>query len=217
MINQKSIASMVLFAGSALCFFLPFVTVSCGGMKAFTVNGTVLATGASIEIPQAMGPPLSQKTDVNPLATIAVLCALAGVALSLAGRKMAVAAAASGAVGAISLGIMGARMNSQVQAATEGMGQANLEIGYFLAVSLLGAAAALNIYLLAQGKGTANSPGVPSEGGSAPSGAGASPPMESPSSDQSSASGADLGFCASCGAKRADPATFCGNCGARLS
>jgi len=35
---------VLLFAGSRLCFFLPFATVSWAGIKAFTLTGQQLAT-----------------------------------------------------------------------------------------------------------------------------------------------------------------------------
>ena len=53
MATRKSIASVLLFVGSTLCFFLPFVTVSCGGVKAFTLTGEQLATGTTLTQPGA--------------------------------------------------------------------------------------------------------------------------------------------------------------------
>jgi hypothetical protein len=150
--SGKSTASILLFAGSVLCFFLPFVTVSCGGQKLITLSGQQLATGSTIQEPMAFGPAKAQKTGVNPFASIAAICAIVGVGLSLAGTRHATATAVSGAVGTVSLGIMGARMGDQVQHATQGIGQANLEIGFTLTFLLLVAATAWNIYIVVQGK-----------------------------------------------------------------
>jgi hypothetical protein len=227
--NRKSIASILLFVGSALCFFLPFVTVSCGGVKVFTLSGQQLATGASIQIPQAFGPPKAQRTDPNPLASVTALCALLGVALSLAGRKLAVGGVVTGAVGAVSLGVMGARMQGDIQRATEGLGQASLEPGFSLTVFLLLAAAAWNIYLLIQGKGAAALPAAAQENQFAPAAIPPWPPAaQQPASPGYSAAAAppqpppipepvaNFGFCGDCGAKLKSAAPFCSSCGARI-
>jgi hypothetical protein len=176
MANRKSIASVLLFVGSALCFFLPFVTVSCGGIKAFTLTGQQLATGTSIEVPPAFGPSKTQRTDADPFAAVAGLCALAGVVVSLVGTRLAAAGAVSGAVGAVSLGIMASRMEGQVQKATQGLGSTNHEIGFTLTIFLLIAAIAWNIYLLVKGKRSANSSSISEEDHLAHGGASASPP-----------------------------------------
>src|ERR1039457_5409578 len=124
MANRKSIASVLLFVGSALCFFLPFVTVSCGGITAFTLTGQQLVTGTTLTQPQAFGPPQTQKVDADPFAIVAGLCALAGIALSLIGRKIASGAAISGGVGAVSLLIMRSRLDEQLQKQGEGLAKA---------------------------------------------------------------------------------------------
>jgi hypothetical protein len=159
--NRKSLASILLFVGSLLCFFLPFVTVSCGGQKIFTLSGQQMATGTEIT---ELGQHKSQRIDPHPFASVAALCALAGVALSLAGTRLAAVTAASGAAGAVSLGVMASRMETEIQRATQGMGQVNVEAGFILTLSLLIAATAWNIYLFTQGKKTASSPTIPGEG-----------------------------------------------------
>ena len=162
--NRKSLASVLLFVGSLLCFFLPFVTVSCGGEKIFTLSGQQMATGTQYSEPQVFGPPKTQKIDAHPFATLAALCALAGVVLSLTGTKLAAASAASGAAGAVSLGIMASRMDTEIKGATQGMGQVNVEIGFTLTLLLLIAATTLNIYLFIQGNKAASSASISREG-----------------------------------------------------
>lgn len=152
MANRKSIASVLVFAGSALCFFLPFVTVSCGGVTAFTLTGQQLATGTTLTQPQPFGPPQTQKVSPDPFAVAAALCAIAGIALSLIGRRLASAAAISGGVGAASLLIMRSRLNDQLQSQSQGLAKATYETGFTLAVLLLIAGAAWNVYLFLQTK-----------------------------------------------------------------
>ena len=174
--KRKSIASILLFVGSSLCFFFPFVTVSCGGVKVFTLSGQQLATGTSIEVPQAFGPSKTQRIDADPFAAVAGLCALAGVALSLVGTRLAAAGAVSGAAGVISLGVMASRMEGQVQKATQGLGSTNQEIGFTLTISLLIAATAWNIYLLAQKMRRENSSSISVEDHQVPGSTSTSPP-----------------------------------------
>ena len=152
MANRKSIASVLVFAGSAMCFFLPFVTVSCGGVTAFTLTGQQLATGTILTQPQPFGPPQTQKVNPDPFAAVAGLCALAGIALSLIGRRLASAAAIGGGVGAVSLLIMRSRLNDQLQSQGQGLAKATYETGFTLAVLLLIAGGAWNVYLFLQSR-----------------------------------------------------------------
>jgi hypothetical protein len=206
--NRKSIASILLFAGSLLCFFLPFVTVSCGGQKIFTLSGLQMATGTEVQEPQPFGTPKSQKIDPHPFATVAALCALAGVALSLTGTRLAAAAAVSGAAGAVSLGVMASQMETEIQNATKGLGQVNVEVGFSLATTLLVAATAWNIYLFVKGKKAASSSGIPAE---VPDTAvGQAQPAVSPGDAE------DAGFCGECGAKLKKASPYCSSCGAHV-
>jgi len=148
--NRKSLASILLFAGSALSFFLPFLTVSCAGENVLTLSGQQMATGTTMEQPQPFGPPRQQRIDPDPFAMVAALCGLAGIVLSIAGRRLAAGAAISGAAGAVSLGVMASRMGGQIQSATQGMGRVDFQSGFFLALALMIAATAWNIYLLAK-------------------------------------------------------------------
>jgi hypothetical protein len=150
--NRMSIASVLIFVGSVLCFFLPFVTVSCGGITAFNLTGRQLATGTTLTQPQPFGPPQTQKVSPDPFAAVAGLCALAGIALSLIGRRLASAAAISGGVGAASLLIMRSRLNDQLQSQSQGLAKATYETGFTLAVLLLIAGAAWNVYLFLQSR-----------------------------------------------------------------
>lgn len=150
--SKQTIASALIFAGAVLCFFLPFVTVSCGGMKAFTMTGQQLATGTTLTQPQLYGPPRSQKVGGDAFAAIAWLCAFGGIALSLVGRKMASATAVAGGAGAVSLLIMHARLNSQIQTKTQGLATVTYEAGFTLVVLLLLAGMGWNVYLFLQGR-----------------------------------------------------------------
>jgi hypothetical protein len=104
--------------------------------------------------PQAFGPPQIQKIDADPFAALAGLCAIAGIALSLIGRRLATAAAISGGAGAVSLFIMKSRLDDQLQKQAEGMASASYETGFTLAVLLLIGGAAWNAYVFLQSRRT---------------------------------------------------------------
>lgn len=145
--SRKSVASVLIFVGTGLCFFLPFVTVSCGGIKAFTLTGQQLATGTSLTQAQPFGPPQLQKVDADPFAALAGLCAIVGIALSLVGRKLATASAVAGGVGAVSLFIMRSRLDAEIQKQSQGVATVNYESGFTVVVILFVVAAAWNVYL----------------------------------------------------------------------
>ncbi len=231
MANRKSIASTLIFLGSTMCFFFPFVTVSCGGIKAFTLSGQQLATGTTLTQPQAFGPPQTQKIDGDPFAAVAGLCAVAGIALSLIGRRMASGAAVSGGVGALSLFIMKSRLDEQLQKQGQGLATASYESGFTLAVLLLISGTAWNVYLLLQGKRI--NAAVPLNEGASQSGSqhspvldGSSPPAPEQQSSLTTPNGSegqprdtgrdgqvDVQCCSHCGQPIRSTARFCEACG----
>lgn len=161
MANRKSVASVLLFVGSTLCFFLPFVTVSCGGVKVFTLTGRQLATGTTIEQPQAFGGTQKQQVAADPYAALAGICAVAGIALTLLGRKLSGPSAASGGLGAVLLLIMRSRIGDQLQKQGMGMAKADFEAGFTITLLLLIAAAGWNVYLFLRNKKLAASEDPP--------------------------------------------------------
>lgn len=128
MAYQKSISSLLIYVGIALCFFLPFLTVSCGGLKAFTLTGQQLATGTTLTAPQAFGPPRAQKIRGDPFAAVAAACALVGVVLSLVGRSAFGVTAVIGGAGGASKFVMRTRLNSQIQQQGQGLATVNYEL-----------------------------------------------------------------------------------------
>lgn len=152
MFNRKAIASILIFVGSALCFLLPFATVSCGDQKVATFTGLQLATGTQITKAQPFGGTKTQKFPGNPAAGVAALCALAGVGLSFAGRRLAAGTAGVGGAGVIALLLMKSKLVEQVQTQGGGFAQVSFEPGFVVAFLLLAAGAAWNVYLLVQGR-----------------------------------------------------------------
>lgn len=207
--NQKSLASLLMFIGSTLCFFFPFVTVSCGGVKAFTLTGQQLATGTTLREPQPFGPPQTQKIDPDLFAAVTGLCAIGGVGLSLIGRRLAGATAATGGVGAVSLLVMRFRLDDQLQKQAGGMASATYETGFTVAVLLLIAGAVWNAYLFRQN---------PRSEDLVPASKVEANPIDTPSSSTQSQSATGEGIldsqsCSHCGQRVGPAARFCEACG----
>jgi hypothetical protein len=208
-----------MFVGNLLCFFLPFVTVSCGGVKAITLSGQQLATGTTLSEPQPFGPPQSQKVDADPFASLAALCAVVGIAFSVIGRKMATGSAISGGAGTILLLILRSRLNEDIQKQGQGMLQNSFESGYTLALLLFIAGAAWNLYLIFRSthgiessasilttrRGGADQTSIQSELPSPP----ATGSMAIPNSPHSSV------VCSKCGQSIKEGVRFCERCGER--
>ena len=155
----SSRVSPAIFLLSVLCFFFPFVTVSCGGHKIASATGVQLATGTTLELPQAFGPSREQKVGQEPLSAVAALCAVIGLGVSFAGARAAIVPAISGVVGTLSLLIMKSRLDNVIAKRGQGVLQVNYEIGFFLALLLMIAGALWNGYLFSQSaKATAASP-----------------------------------------------------------
>lgn len=195
---MKFKASPAIFLASVLCFLLPFITVSCGGQKVGSFSGLQLATGTTVNQPQMFGPAQSEKVESEPMATIAILCAVAGLGLSFL-RRMPLAPAIAAAIGAMSLFLMKSRLDDKIVKQGQGVLQVDYNVGYSLAVLLLIAGAAWNAYLYIDGRKT----GVPVLAGA--------PAVLHPLQSSAPAVQATVS-CSSCGAMT-KPGKFCGSCG----
>jgi len=148
--RPSSKVSPAIFILSILCFFFPFVTISCGGHKIASATGVQLAIGTTIEVPQAFGPSREQKVAQEPLAAVAGLCAVIGFGVSFAGGRAAIVPTISGVLGALSLLIMKSRIDGGIVKHGQGVLQANYEMAFFLALLLMIAGAVWNGYLFSQ-------------------------------------------------------------------
>ena len=128
------------------------MTVSCQGHDIASFTGMQLATGTTVEQPQMFGPPQKQKIDPEPFAALALLCAVVGVGTGLSSTKSAIAPAASGIIGVVSLLIMKSRVDGEIVKRGEEMFQVSYGTGFFLALLLMIAGVAWNGYLISQRK-----------------------------------------------------------------
>jgi hypothetical protein len=128
MASRKLTGLTLMFAGTLLSFFLPFVTVACHGMKIYSFTGRQLATGTTMTQPRAFGPPKTQKVAPNPFAAIAFLCSAAGVGMCLAGRKMLRGVAVAASAGSVSLLGMKVQLDLEIQKQGMGVGKTNINL-----------------------------------------------------------------------------------------
>ncbi|MGA7242161.1 MAG: hypothetical protein WBX19_03210 [Terracidiphilus sp.] len=162
MASRKLIGLAFMFTGTLLCFFLPFVTVSCNGMKVYSFTGQQLATGTTMSQPEMFGPPKTQKVDPNAFAAVAFLCSAAGVILCLLGRKMIRSVAVTASVGSASLLAMKIQLDHQIQKQGMGVAENKYQFGFFIALLLMMVSAGWSLYqIVRERKGETVEEGTP--------------------------------------------------------
>lgn len=183
--------SPAIFGIALICFFLPWVNVSCQGQKVMSFSGIQLVTGTTIEEPQMFGGKQKRKIKGEMLAVLTFLSVIAGLVLSLLkNKKGTIGTIASGGTGAILVLLLKFKLDSDIQKETAGMLQLNYDVGFYLVLLLFIAVAGINAYSIMQYKGmtlsqiTNQSPGFK--------------------------------FCSQCGARADSNAAFCSECGHSL-
>ena len=94
--------SSSFFAIVLICFFLPFVTISCDRNPVLELSGLQLTTGTTVETPSFAGPAESKKIPANGKAILAFTCCAVGLGGSLIKktRSNKILPACSGGLGA---------------------------------------------------------------------------------------------------------------------
>ncbi len=119
------------FAAVLFAFFLPFLSVSCPGMKV-TLSGTQVATGTSVD---GAGRRASERIPAEPLAAAALGCAAVGLLMTLVkGRLGQIATAVGGGVGAAALIMPKHRLDTQALREGGGAISVQWEFGYWIAL-----------------------------------------------------------------------------------
>jgi hypothetical protein len=191
---MRSKVSPVLFLVTVLCFLLPFITVSCNGQKVATLSGTDLAFGSTVEQPQVFGQPVKKRVDAEPIATIAFLIAVAGIAVGFLAARVPLASAITGGLGALFLFILMGKLSSDIGKNAQGIFQLDYDIGFIMAVILFVGAAGWNAWLFFASRGA--------------------PPLAHAAAATPGASTAAAGpGCPHCGQPLTGNVKFCGGCG----
>jgi hypothetical protein len=141
--------SPVLFAFIILCFFLPFINISCSGQKVLSLSGIQLVTGTSLEEEEPFsGKKSSEKIDSEPLAIVVFVAAIAGLAFSfIKSEKSALLPAITGGIGGGTLLFLKAKIDQEVLREGQGIIQVEYAIGFWLILFSLFAAVALNVFI----------------------------------------------------------------------
>ncbi|HEX8143780.1 MAG TPA: hypothetical protein VF553_14370 [Pyrinomonadaceae bacterium] len=133
------------FALILLCFFLPFVQVSCREQKLMSITGFQLAFGMELEEPQMFGPTRTRKVPGEALVLLTLLATLAGLGCSfLKGKLGFLLPAICGACGLLFMLIVKVRLDNDVL--RQGGGLLTLEylFGFIVTCLLLLVSAGVN-------------------------------------------------------------------------
>jgi len=189
--NRRRVSPAVFFL-AMVCFFLPFVTLSCAGERIESFTGFQLVAGTELKQPGFFGQVETQKVSPEPLAFLAFLCIVAGLGSSFfSGRKPTGAAAIGGGLGFLLLLALRFKLDGDVARQGQGMIQVSYELGFYLATILFLLAASLSAYFLFfEGK-----------------------PIPLPLSRHAQG----YKFCAQCGSRNSAANLFCEECGAKLA
>lgn len=183
--------SPAIFGVVLICFFLPWVNVSCQGQKVVSFTGIQLITGTTVEEPQMFGPKKERKVNGEPLAILTFLVVITGLGLGfLKNKKGTIISTVVGGIGTIILLLLKSKLDNDVLRETGGMLQLDYGIGFYFTLILFLSAIVVNVYPIIQGKGV---------------------PLH-----QIKSSKAGSKFCSLCGAKAELGATFCSECGHSL-
>ena len=160
--NKIKKVSPAIFGVAIICFFLPFMEVSCGGQKVMSFSAIQMVVGTTVQQPgmleesmskmPSLGIPgeetRSQKVGPEPFAIITFLCTIIGLQLSfIRNRKSAVLPAISAGIGAITLLMLRSKITNDVLREGGGMLQVEYVFGFWVILILLIADVGLNLYV----------------------------------------------------------------------
>ncbi|GAB4388736.1 MAG: hypothetical protein Kow0025_09830 [Thermodesulfovibrionales bacterium] len=141
-----------MYGAIVICFFLPFVNVSCSGQKVMSFTGFQMVTGSTYQTPSMYGEKTkSEKIDPEPPAIAAFVLAIAGLALSLTrSKKGSLFSSAASFGGLVALLWLKADLDNDALKSGQGIIQLEYSMGYWLSVILFGASVFVNGLLSAQ-------------------------------------------------------------------
>lgn len=182
--------SPAVFGIALICFFLPWLDVSCSGQKVITFSGIQLATGKTIDGPTMFGQKQQKRIGGEPLAIIPLLATLAAIGLGFAKhRQGAIGPAVAGAIGALFLLLLKAKIDDTVFRESGGVLKVEYTGAFYLTLILYLAGIAIGVYPLLQGRGAL----APSMGRAE-----------------------KTAFCTQCGAENQGDNRYCCECGAKI-
>jgi hypothetical protein len=136
--NKKRKIRCAPFALALICFFLPFIQVSCQGQKSTSLTGLQLATGTEI----VQRDPWSGRKEIQTIPSeksivfVLICAAVATGAAFVAGKKGSLIPAISGGLGFVLMLVAKSRLDNQTLEEGQGMLTIEYQVG-FIAVCLL--------------------------------------------------------------------------------
>lgn len=145
--------SPAIFIIILICFFLPFINITCQGEKVATLTGIQLVTGTTIEQPSMFGAKgKTKKVEGELMALLAFISAIVGLILSfLKNRKISLAIAIVGGVGLLFLLLLKNKLDNDMLREGQGMLQLEYSIGFWLTFIFFILAAVWNVFIFSKG------------------------------------------------------------------
>jgi len=145
--------SPAIFGIVIICFFLPFVDVSCGNQKIATITGIQFVTGAEIGESELLEGKRAQKVESEPIVIAVLICTIAGLLLSfIRNGRSSILPAISALAALILLLIFKAKLDNEVLKQGEGVLRLEYRNGFWGSLLSLILAAVLNGFMFLQGR-----------------------------------------------------------------
>jgi hypothetical protein len=141
--------SPAVFGIIIICFFFPFMDISCSGQKVISFSGIQMVTGTTIEKPAMFGEKTeNEKIDPEPLAIATLIFVIAGFLLSfIKKRKSAILPAILAVISIITLLMLRAKIDNDILRQGEGVIQVAYIFGFWSILFFLIIAVLLNSYV----------------------------------------------------------------------
>jgi hypothetical protein len=151
--NKVMKFSPAIFIIILICFFLPFINITCQGEKVATLTGIQLVTGTTIEQPSMFGAKgKTTKVEGELMALLAFISAIVGLILSfLKNRKISLATAIVGGLGLIFLLLLKNKLDNDMLREGQGMLQLEYSTGFWLTLIFFILAAVWNVFIFSKG------------------------------------------------------------------
>lgn len=199
----RRVISPALFGIIIICFFLPWVNVSCQNYKIASISGIQFVTGTSLEEPQMfkqqfgaqnMSPRPMKQEKIKPqlYVILSLICVIAGLVFSFVKWKSGMLITSiSGAAGFIFILLQKLKLENELVQKSQGLIQLEYLLGFYLTLILFLLAVAINVYSLTQRESLVTIP-------------------------NKKFSKSQFKFCPECGTKNAASNVFCKECGVKF-
>ncbi len=152
--NQAKQFSPGVFGITLLCFFLPFINITCSGEKIASVTARELVTGSTLEplggSEKGMkGMEMKGKIESEPLAAVLLALVVAGLVFSFLRKNVfTILAAVSAGAALVTQLMLRSKLLQDIDKEGEKLLQIEMAAGFWAILLLLLVALALNVWLV---------------------------------------------------------------------